>query len=222
MRQDMQSVRQGGPVASGLVRPVLVSAVLFMAIAGLGYPLVTTEVAELLFHHQAQGSIITENGAAVGSELIGQPFIKPEYFHPRPSATTGTDPKDPSKTIEQPYNAANSGATNLGPTSKQLVSDVTGRVEAYRTENGLGANDPVPVDAVTASASGLDPDISIANARLQAKRVAAARGIPEEQVLALLDAHTQGPQYGVLGYPRVNVLELNIALDTASPRASSK
>jgi len=161
MRQDMQSVRQGGPVASGLVRPVLVSAVLFMAIAGLGYPLVTTWVAELLFHHQAQGSIITENGAAVGSELIGQPFIKPEHFHPRPSATTGTDPKDPSKTIAQPYNAANSGATNLGPTSKQLVSDVTGRVEAYRTENGLGANDPVPVDAVTASASGLDPDISI-------------------------------------------------------------
>jgi potassium-transporting ATPase KdpC subunit len=222
MRQEMQSVHQGGPLAAGLVRPVLISAVLFMAITGLGYPLVTTGVAELLFHHQAQGSIITENGAAVGSEVIGQWFTKPEYFHPRPSATTGTDPKDPSKTIDQPYNAANSGATNLGPTSKQLVDTVTSRAEAYRKENGLGPNDPVPVDAVTASASGLDPDISIANARLQAKRVAAARGIPEEQVLALLDAHTQGPQYGVFGYPRVNVLELNIALDNAAPRASGK
>jgi K+-transporting ATPase ATPase C chain len=132
MRQDVQSVRQDGPVASGLVRPAVVSAVFFMAITGLAYPLATTGVAELLFHHQAQGSIITQNGDAVGSELIGQQFTKPEYFHPRPSATTGTDPKDPSKTIDQPYNAANSGATNLAATSKKLVDDVTSRVEAYR------------------------------------------------------------------------------------------
>jgi K+-transporting ATPase ATPase C chain len=193
-----------------------------MTITGLGYPLLTTGVAEILFHHQAEGSIITERGVAVGSELIGQLFTKPEYFHPRPSVTTAPDPKDPSKTIDQPYNAANSGASNLAPTSKKLVDEVTSRVAVYRKENGLEPNEPVPVDAVTASASGLDPDISVANARLQAKRVAAARGIPEEQVLALLNEHTQGPQYGVLGYPRVNVLELNIALDNDEPRASGK
>jgi potassium-transporting ATPase KdpC subunit len=209
-------------VAAGLLRPVLTSAVLFMAITGLAYPLVTTGVAELLFHHQAQGDIITKDRTDVGSEVIGQWFTKPEYFHPRPSVTTGTDPKDPSKTVDQPYNAASSAASNLGPTSKKLLDTVTDRAEDYRKENGLGATEPVPADAVTASGSGLDPDISVANARLQAKRVAAARGIPEQEVLALLDAHTQGRQFGLLGYPRVNVLELNIALDNQAPRASAK
>jgi potassium-transporting ATPase KdpC subunit len=222
MRQEMQTVHQGGPVAAGLLRPVLTSAVLFMAITGLAYPLVTTGVAELLFHHQAQGDIITKDRTDVGSEVIGQWFTKPEYFHPRPSVTTGTDPKDPSKTVDQPYNAASSAASNLGPTSKKLLDTVTDRAEDYRKENGLGATEPVPADAVTASGSGLDPDISVANARLQAKRVAAARGIPEQEVLALLDAHTQGRQFGLLGYPRVNVLELNIALDNQAPRASAK
>jgi potassium-transporting ATPase KdpC subunit len=201
MRQEMQTVHQGGPVAAGLLRPVLTSAVLFMAITGLAYPLVTTGVAELLFHHQAQGDIITKDRTDVGSEVIGQWFTKPEYFHPRPSVTTGTDPKDPSKTVDQPYNAASSAASNLGPTSKKLLDTVTDRAEDYRN---------------------LDPDISVANARLQAKRVAAARGIPEQEVLALLDAHTQGRQFGLLGYPRVNVLELNIALDNQAPRASAK
>lgn len=206
----------------GLVRPVLVSAVLFMAITGLAYPLLTTGVAELVFHHQAQGDIITKNGEGVGSEVIGQWFTKPEYFHPRPSVTTGTDPKDPSKTIDQPYNAASSAASNLAPTSKKLIDAATSRADDYRKENGLAPGEPVPADAVTASGSGLDPDISIENARLQAKRVATARGIPEQEVLALLDAHTQGRQFGLLGYPRVNVLELNIALDNQAPRASAK
>jgi K+-transporting ATPase ATPase C chain len=222
MREEMRAVHQGGPLVAGLVRPVLISAVLFMAITGLAYPLVTTGVAELVFHRQAQGDIIVKNGTGVGSEVIGQWFNKPEYFHPRPSVTTGTDPKDPSKTVDQPYNAASSAASNLGPTNKKLIDTITSRAEDYRKENGLGATEPVPADAVTASGSGLDPDISVANARQQAKRVAAARGIQEQEVLALLDAHTQGRQFGLLGYPRVNVLELNIALDNQAPRASGK
>jgi K+-transporting ATPase ATPase C chain len=222
MRQQMQSVRQESPVMTGLVRPVLISAVFFMVVTGLLYPLLTTIVSELLFHRQAQGSIITEKGVGVGSAIIGQWFTKPEYFHPRPSVTTGTDPNDSSKTVDQPYNAANTSGSNLGSTSKKLVDAVAGRVEAYRKENGLGTTDPVPVDAVTASGSGLDPDISVANARIQAKRVAAARGIPEQQVLTLLDRHTQGPQFGVLGYPRVNVLEVNLALDNLALHTSGK
>lgn len=222
MRQKIQNIHQVESATAGLVRPALVSAVLFMVITGLAYPLVTTAVAQLLFHHQAQGDIITRNGVDVGSEVIGQWFTKPRYFHPRPSVTTGTDPKDPSKTVDQPYNAASSAASNLGPTSKKLIDTVTSRANEYRKENGLGPADPIPVDAVTSSGSGLDPDISVENARLQAKRVAAARGIPEQQVLTLLDGHTQGPQLGLLGYPRVNVLELNIALDDQTPRASGK
>jgi K+-transporting ATPase ATPase C chain len=222
MSQQMQSVRQESPVMAGLVRPVLISAVFFMVVTGLLYPLLTTIVSELLFHRQAQGSIITEKGVDVGSAIVGQWFAKPEYFHPRPSVTTGTDPNDSSKTVDQPYNAANTSGSNLGSTSKKLVDAVTGRVEAYRKENGLGTTDPVPVDAVTASGSGLDPDISVANARIQAKRVAAARGIPEQQVLTLLDTHTQGPQFGVLGYPRVNVLEVNLALDNLALHTSGK
>jgi potassium-transporting ATPase KdpC subunit len=222
MRQQMQSVRQESPVTAGLVRPVLISAVFFMVVTGLLYPLLTTIVSQLLFHRQAQGSIITEKGVGVGSAIIGQWFTKPEYFHPRPSVTTGTDPNDSSKTVDQPYNAANTSGSNLGSTSKKLVDAVAGRVEPYRKENGLGTTDPVPADAVTASGSGLDPDISVANARIQAKRVAAARGIPEQQVLTLLDTHTQGSQFGVLGYPRVNVLEVNLALDNIAPQTPGK
>lgn len=222
MREEMQSVHRQGPVMAGLLHPALVSAGLFMAITGLAYPLVTTAAAWLLFPHQAEGSIVTRNGAAVGSEIIGQSFTKPYYFHPRPSATTGTDPKDPSKTVDQPYNAANSGASNLAPTSKKLIGEVADRVAAYRKENSLGPNEPVPVDAVTTSASGLDPDISLANAQLQAKRVATARGIPPAKLLGLLASYTRGPQYGLIGYPRVNVLELNLALDNLAPRTSGK
>jgi potassium-transporting ATPase KdpC subunit len=222
MYQEMQTVRQGESAAAGLVRPALTSAVLFMAITGLAYPVLTTGVAQLVFHHQAQGDILTKDGVGVGSEVIGQWFTKPEYFHPRPSVTTGTDPKDPSKTVDQPYNAASSAASNLGATSKKLIDTVTSLAEAYRKENGLAPGEPVPADAVTASGSGLDPDISVANARRQTKRVAAARGIPEQEVLGLLDTHTRGRQFGLLGYPRVNVLKLNIALDNQAPRASGK
>jgi potassium-transporting ATPase KdpC subunit len=226
MRQETQkltqSVRHEGHLTAGLVRPVLTSAVLFMVVTGVAYPLATTGVAQLLFPRQAQGSIITENGASVGSEVIGQWFTKPEYFHSRPSVTTTADPNDSSKTVDQPYNAASSAGSNLGPTSKKLIEAVNSRVDAYRAENSLSANDAMPADAVTASGSGLDPDISIANARLQAKRVAAARGIPEQQMLALLEAHTQGRQYGIFGYPRVNVLEMNIALDNKLRRAAGK
>jgi len=154
MRQQMQSVRQESPVSAGLVRPVLISAVFFMVVTGLVYPLGTTGVSQMLFNRQAQGSIITEHGVDVGSAIIGQWFTEPKYFHPRPSVTTGTDPNDSSKTVDQPYNAANTSGSNLGSTSKKLVDAVTGRVEAYRKENGLGPTDPIPVDAVTASGSG--------------------------------------------------------------------
>jgi K+-transporting ATPase ATPase C chain len=213
MKRQEQSTHSNQSAVIGLVRPVLVSAVFFMIVGGLVYPLVTTGVANILFPRQAQGSVIAVNGQEVGSEVIGQWFTKPAYFHSRPSATTGSDPNDPSKSIAEPYNAGNSGASNLGPTSKKLIDSVTERVGEYRKENQLTASDQVPVDAVTASASGLDPDISVANAQLQAKRVAMERGLTVKQVLALVDTYTRGPQFGLLGYPRVNVLDLNIALD---------
>jgi len=200
-------------VLDGLLRPVLASSVLFMLVTGIAYPLATTGVAQLLFRSQAQGSLVERQGTVVGSAVIGQDFTKPIYFHPRPSATTGPDPSNPNNSVAQPYNAALSGASNLAPTSKKLVDQVSARVQAYRQENGLAADAPVPVDAVTASASGLDPDISPANARLQVARVAKARGLPEQQVSALVDSGTTGRQLGVFGEPRVNVLALNMALD---------
>jgi K+-transporting ATPase ATPase C chain len=219
MRQETKTVAQG-PATTGLVRPVLVATVLFLGITGLVYPLVTTVAANLMFAGQAQGDLVMKDGAAVGSRIIGQWFAKPEYFHPRPSVTTGADPKDASKAIDQPYNAASSAASNLAPTAKKLIDAVTARVADYRKENGLGPNDPVPADAATASASGLDPDISVENARLQVKRVATARGLQEQQVLTLINSRTQGPQFGLLGPTRVNVLELNLALDKAARVAS--
>lgn len=202
---------------SDVVRPMFVSAILFMVVTGIAYPLVTTGVAGLLFPERAQGSLIVRNGRAIGSRLIGQYFTKPEYFHGRPSVTSGPDPVDPSKTIEQPYNAASSGASNQGAISKKLLAAVAVRAKAYRDENGLAPDAPVPVDAVTASGSGLDPDISVANAKLQAARVAKARGLAKERVLALVDRTTTAPQFGILGDPRVNVLDLNLALDAAGP-----
>ena len=209
------------PLMRGLGRPALVSAVLFMVVTGLGYPLLTTGLAQVLFHHQASGSLVERNGAVVGSALIGQDFSKPGYFHPRPSATTAPDPKDASKTISQPYNAALSGASNLAPTSKALIDQVRERVHAYRAENGLSGDAQIPVDAVTASASGLDPDISLANAQLQAARVAHARGLQEEQVKALIDQYSTSRQLGVLGEPRANVLALNLALDALVQQPAS-
>ena len=211
----------GGRSHAGLVRPVLVSSLLFMLVTGLAYPLATTGVANLLFPTQAGGNLIGSHGKAVGSAVIGQDFQRPDYFHPRPSATLGADPAAPDKTIDQPYNAASSGASNLGPTSKKLVDQVTARVAAYRHDNALAADAPVPVDAVTASGSGLDPDISVANARLQAARVARLRKLPLERVQQLVASQTTPRQLGLLGEPRVNVLRLNLALDALSSPAST-
>jgi K+-transporting ATPase ATPase C chain len=204
-------------VFKGLGRPVLVSAVFFMAVTGLAYPLATTGVANLIFPDQAKGSLIVRDGKTVGSRQIGQHFTSAEYFHPRPSMTSGPDPRDPSKTVDQPYNAGASAASNQAVISKKLLTTVAERVAAYRQENGLGTGAPVPVDAVTASASGLDPHISIANARIQAARVAQARGVPVDTVLKLVGQNTSSPQFGLLGDPRVNVLELNLALDAVAP-----
>lgn len=215
----MQSISKAAPITHsamrGIVRSVLVSAVFFMVVTGLAYPLATTGVARLLFPAQAEGSLVSVNGQVVGSSVIGQYFTKPEYFHGRPSVTTGTDPADPSKTIDQPFNAASSAASNQGVLSKKLLDAVAARTQAYREENALAADVAVPVDAATASASGLDPDISVANARLQAARIAKTRGIAVEDVQKLVDQGTTGPQLGLLGDPRVNVLELNLALDQA-------
>ncbi|KVM51888.1 potassium-transporting ATPase subunit C [Burkholderia ubonensis] len=206
--------------AGGLVRPVIASSVLFMLVTGLAYPLVTTGVANVLFPSQARGSLVVRDGVTVGSAVIGQSFARPEYFHPRPSATVGTDPADPAKTVDQPYNAAGSGASNQGAASKKLLADIAARVRAYRQENGLAPDAPVPGDAVTASASGLDPEISIANARLQAARVAKARGVAPGQVTALVERVAAPRQLAVLGEPRVRVLELNMALDRALGKAA--
>ena len=203
----------GAPVSKGLLRPVLVSAVLFMGVTGLAYPLLTTGIAQMLFPDQSRGSLIERDGAPIGSADIGQDFTKPQYFHPRPSATTGADPASSSQTIAQPYNAALSAGSNYGPTNKKLIDQVRARAQAYRTENGLAANSPVPVDAVTASASGLDPDISLANALAQAERVGRARGMPSLSVKALIGHESTPLQLGMLGEPRVNVLKLNLALD---------
>lgn len=187
-----------------LVRPVLVSAVLFMAITGVAYPLASTAIAAVLFPHQAAGSLVRQDGVVKGSAVLGQDFHAARYFHPRPSATS-----------DQPYNAAASGASNLGPTSAKLRDAVHDRAAAFRQENGLAGNAPVPVDAVTASGSGLDPDISLANAHAQAARVAAVRHLSPDAVNTLIDRQAQGRQLALLGEPRVNVLALNLALDAA-------
>lgn len=204
-----------------LIRPALASAVLFMVITGLAYPLATTGLARMLFPVQAGGSLVGHAGQWSGSTVIGQDFRQPQYFHPRPSATTGPDPTDADKSVDQPYNAALSGASNLGPTSKKLFDQVSARAIAYRQENGLITTAPVPVDAVTASASGLDPDISLANARLQVTRVARVRGLSAQHLQAVVDQQASPRQLGVLGEPRVNVLKLNLALDALAARPAA-
>lgn len=221
MTTQMQTQGATALLFKGLLRPVLVSAVFFMLLTGLAYPLVTTGLANLLFPFQAQGSLVQRDGRIVGSALIGQAFDRPEYFQGRPSMTLGSDPLDPSKSVPQPYNAGASGASNLGPTSQKLVDSVAARVSAYRQLNGLAADTPVPVDAVTASASGLDPHISLANARLQLNRVARQRQMAAVDVLMLLQAHSESRTFGLLGEPRVNVLQLNLALDAQAPLHSS-
>ncbi|MGH3145198.1 MAG: potassium-transporting ATPase subunit KdpC [Rubrobacter sp.] len=193
---------------SSLLRPVVVSALLFMLVCGLVYPLLTTGVAQLIFPYQAQGSLIEREGEGVGSELIAQQFTGPRYLHPRPSVTLDNAGENPL-----PYNAANSRGSNYGPTNEALISDVRERVGEYRAENDLPDYTPVPVDAVTASSSGFDPHITPANADLQAPRIAEARGASEGEVRRLIQENTAGRLFGLIGEPGVNVLELNLALD---------
>jgi K+-transporting ATPase ATPase C chain len=192
------------------IRPALVLLIALTVITGLLYPLAMTGVAGAIFPSQAQGSLIEKDGKVIGSALIGQAFTEDKYFHGRPSATTGPDPKDPSKTTDAPYNASNSMGSNLGPTSKTLVERVKGDVERAKAENPSA---PVPVDLVTASASGLDPNISPESALFQVPRVAKARNIAEDQLRRLVHENTEGRLAGLLGEPRVNVLALNLALD---------
>jgi potassium-transporting ATPase KdpC subunit len=191
------------------IRPAIVMVIAFTIVTGIAYPLAMTGIAQLIFPAQANGSLIERDGKVVGSALIGQPFADAKYFHGRPSATTDTDPNDSTKTVPAPYNAQNSGGSNLGPTSKALIDRVKGDVEKLKAEN----NKPIPVDLATTSASGLDPDITPAAAAFQVPRVAKASNVPESVVTELVEQHTKGRTLGVLGEPRVNVLELNLALD---------
>jgi len=195
------------------IRPAIVLLICLTLITGLAYPLAMTGIAGVLFPRQAQGSLIEKDGKVVGSALIGQEFKDDKYFHGRPSATTAPDPNDPTKTVPAPYNAANSGGSNLGPTSKALADRVKEDVEKLKAENPSAA---VPVDLVTTSASGLDPDISPQAALFQVPRVAKARSMPEDRVRELVTQNTKGRFAALFGEPRVNVLELNLALDAAS------
>ena len=191
-----------------MIRRQLLAAVVafaaFTVLTGIAYPLVVTGIAQIAFPGRSDGSLVKRDGVVVGSRLIGQPFGGPNYFHPRPSAAG------------EGYDAMSSSASNLGPTNQELLDSIAERVAAYRDENGVAPGDEVPVDAATASGSGLDPHISPANARLQAARVAEERGIALDDVLALVDDHTDGRSLGFLGEPGVNVLELNLALDAES------
>jgi potassium-transporting ATPase KdpC subunit len=197
------------------LRPAITVFVLLAAITGLAYPLAITGIAGAVFPAQAEGSLIEKGGQVIGSALIGQEFKGDNYFHGRPSATTGADPQDAAKTVPQPYNAVNSMGSNLGPTSKALSDRVKEDVEKLKAEN---PSTPVPVDLVTASGSGLDPDISPEGALFQVPRVAKARGVSEDRVRALVNEKTEGRLLGFLGEPRVNVLALNLALDAAGSK----
>ena len=195
------------------LRPAIVVLVVLTAITGLIYPLAITGIAELAFPYQAQGSLIERNGHIVGSVLIGQNFTGDKYFHGRPSTTTAPDPNDASKTVAAPYNAANSGGSNLAPSNKALIDRVQGDIDKLKQEN---PSTPVPADLVTTSASGLDPDISPEAAFFQVRRVAKARNLTENRVRQLVVDHIEDRFIGVLGEPRVNVLKLNLALDDLS------
>ena len=197
------------------IRPALVLILLITALTGLAYPLAITGIAQLLFPSQADGSLIEHGGKVIGSALIGQNFTSEKYFHGRPSAISAPDPKDPSKTIATPYDATNSMGSNAGPTNKAFVEGVGDAAKALEKENpGV----PVPVDLVTASGSGLDPDITPAAALFQVPRVAKARNLAPERVRALVLQSVEPRTLGFLGEPRVNVLELNLALDRLAPK----
>lgn len=196
------------------LRPAISLAVLLTILLGLVYPLTITGIAQTVFPFQANGSLLRDDsGTVVGSALIGQEFTSKGYFHGRPSVTVDADSGE-----DRPYNAANTTASNLAPTNQKLIDTVEASTRAYRELNGLSSETRVPVDAVTSSGSGLDPHITPANARLQIARVAQARGLNQEAVAALVEAHTEGRTFGLLGEPRVNVLGLNRALDALAGR----
>jgi len=192
------------------IRPAIVMIAAMTLITGIVYPLLMTGIAQAVFPYQANGSLIEKDGKVIGSALIGQNFASEKYFHGRPSATTDTDPSDATKTVPAPYNAANSGGSNLGPTSKALVDRVKEDAGKLAAEN---PNTPIPADLVTTSASGLDPDITPAGALFQVPRVAKARGVAEDKVRQLVEDHVSGRLLGIIGEPHVNVLQLNLALD---------
>jgi potassium-transporting ATPase KdpC subunit len=197
------------------LRPALVLIALFTVLTGLIYPFIMTGIAQVVFPHQANGSLVLKDGNVIGSELMGQAFTSDQYFHGRPSATVAPDPADPTKTVDAPYNAANSAGSNLGPTSKALIERITKDVEERKAQN---PNANVPTDLVTASGSGLDPHISPEAALFQVPRVAKARNMPEDRLRQLVNERVEGRALGVFGEPRVNVLALNMALDRAAGR----
>ena len=197
------------------IRPAIILLLALTLITGLAYPLAMTAIAGAIFPKQSQGSLIEKDGKVIGSALIGQEFTSDKYFHGRPSATSAPDPADSTKTVPAPYNAANSGGSNLGPTSKALIDRVKEDVDKRKAEN---PSMPVPIDLVTTTASGLDPDISPEGALFQVPRVAKARNMPEDRVRQLVSEKTEGRFAGLLGEPRVNVLALNLALDGATSK----
>ena len=197
------------------IRPAIVFIVALTLITGVAYPFAITGIAELIFPDKAQGSLVERDGKVVGSSLIGQQFTSEGYFHGRPSATTAPDPNDPAKTVPAPYHAANSGGSNLGPTSKALIERIQGDIEKLKQDNPSAQ---VPADLVTTSGSGLDPDISPEAALFQVPRVAKARNVSENVLRQLIAANTSDPLIGLFGEPRVNVLELNLALDRVAAR----
>ncbi|HXP31539.1 MAG TPA: K(+)-transporting ATPase subunit C [Stellaceae bacterium] len=192
------------------IRPAIVMIIAMTVITGLIYPLGMTGIAQLVFPYQANGSLIEKDGKVIGSALIGQNFADDKYFHGRPSATTEPDPKDPTKTVAVPYAADNSAGSNLAPTAQPLIDRVKDDSGKLAAENPSA---PVPVDLVTTSASGLDPDVTPAGALFQVPRIAKARGLPEDRIRQLVADNTQGRTFGILGEPHVNVLALNLALD---------
>lgn len=196
------------------IRPAILLLLIMTALTGLAYPLAMTGIAQAIFPHQANGSLIEKNGVVIGSELIGQNFADPKYFHGRPSATSEPDPNDSTKTVSVPYAADNSSGSNLAPTSQALIDRVKGDAGTLSAD-GQG---PVPVDLVTTSASGLDPDITPAAAYYQVVRVAKTRGLPADTVRQLVTDHIESRTLGVLGEPHVNVLKLNLALDALTPK----
>ncbi len=197
------------------LRPAIVLVVALTLITGIAYPFAMTGIARVLFPAQSQGSLIEQNGRIIGSALIGQEFQSDRYFHGRPSATVAPDPNDPTKTVPAPYSAANSGGSNLGPTNKSLVERVQGDMDRLKQEN---SSSEVPIDLVTTSGSGLDPNISPDAALFQVPRVAKARNMSEDSVRRLVNEFVEGRTLGILGEPRVNVLALNLALDRAAAR----